>query len=333
MTVLITFLAVLMLTLPVFADAAADANLTEEVALIVPDCDEGTIVVEDALGFVCVPEGVENVVALEWTYVENLLALGIQPIAVADIEGYNAWVNIALELSEDVIDVGTRQAPNLELIMSLEPDLIIAATGRLGENYEALSAIAPVLAFDAYPLDITHYEEMIQTFNAIATATEREAEAEAVLEEMEAYFVEIQELLDENERLGEPFILAQTYATGDAATFRLFTSNALGVEILQQIGFENVWTDDPQPYGFTTVDFEAFVDIEDVNFFYIAQEDFNEVLIASPLWEALPFVASERAYWLGGDVWLFGGPLSMAVLIDTILEAMDIVVEEVPASE
>ncbi len=29
-----------------------------------------------------------RIVALEWVYVENLLALGIQPVGVADIDGY-----------------------------------------------------------------------------------------------------------------------------------------------------------------------------------------------------------------------------------------------------
>lgn len=326
---LLVFLMAIMMIVPVFAeDDTTDADIVETQEAV--ECEEGTIGIEDALGVVCVPEGVENVVALEWSYIENLLAVGVQPVGAADIEGYNAWVKIPLELSEDVVEVGARQAPNLELIMSLEPDLIIVALGRLGDSYEALSAIAPVLVFDAYPVDTTHYEEMIETFNAIATAVGHEAEAEIVLEELADYVLEIQELLEEEGRGGETFILAQTYPTGDVATFRLFTSNALGVEVLQQIGLENLWTDEPQQYGFTTVDFEAFVDIEDTNFFYIAQEEFNDALTASPLWEALPFVQSDRAYWLGGDVWLFGGPLSMEVLIDTILEAMDIspIVEE-----
>ena len=36
-----------------------------------------------------------RIVALEWVYVENLLALGIQPIGVADIGGYKRFVDIS----------------------------------------------------------------------------------------------------------------------------------------------------------------------------------------------------------------------------------------------
>jgi ferric hydroxamate transport system substrate-binding protein len=44
----------------------------------------------------------------------------VQPVGVADIEGMNKWVNMKeLSLSPDVVDVGTRQEPNLEQILQL----------------------------------------------------------------------------------------------------------------------------------------------------------------------------------------------------------------------
>ncbi|MGB3760615.1 MAG: ABC transporter substrate-binding protein, partial [Rivularia sp. (in: cyanobacteria)] len=64
-----------------------------------------------------------RVVALGWVYVEDLLALGIQPVGVADIEGYQKFVNIQPQLAASVVDVGTRAEPNLEAIAQLEPDL------------------------------------------------------------------------------------------------------------------------------------------------------------------------------------------------------------------
>ncbi len=47
-----------------------------------------------------------RIVALGWVYIEDLLALGIQPIGVADIEGYQKFVNIEPQLAESVVDVG-----------------------------------------------------------------------------------------------------------------------------------------------------------------------------------------------------------------------------------
>ncbi|HEX2619416.1 MAG TPA: hypothetical protein VHL11_04690, partial [Phototrophicaceae bacterium] len=70
----------------------------------------------------------------------------------------------------------------------------------------------------------------------------------------------------------------------------------------------------------------------DFNFFYVAQESDNDFFAESPLWSSLAFVQSEHAYWMGGDVWLFGGPLSAEVLVETILTQLDVELPEVIAT-
>jgi len=297
------------------------------------DCEAGTRAYEHALGTACVPAEVERVVALEWTYVEDLLALGVQPVGVADIEGYNSWVDIPVELDEDVVDVGSRQEPNLEIIAGLEPDLILTASFRAANNFDELNAIAPTIAFNPYPdpeTNASQYDEMVSTFMTIAEVVGLEETGEQVLADLEETFALAQSVLEAAGRADETFILSQGWVANDAATFRLFTDNAMAVQILEQIGLGNAWDDAPQLYGFTEISFEGFAGIEDTNFFYVAQGDANEAFADSPLWNGLPFVQSGRAYYLGGDVWLFGGPLSAELLVETILSAMGV---ELPVSE
>ncbi|MAS34037.1 MAG: ABC transporter substrate-binding protein [Anaerolineaceae bacterium] len=295
------------------------------------ECADDAQLIVHAMGETCVPKDVERVVALEWSYTEDLLALGIQPIAIADIAGYNNWLKIPITLDENVQDIGTRNEPNLEVITQLNPDLIIGVFFRVTENYDDLSAIAPTIVFNPYPADgASHFDEMITTFETIAKAVNREAEAAVVLEQMQDYFAQASTLIEEAGHSGEGFILSQSFLSSEVPTFRLFTSNAMAVEVLEQMGLQNDWTAEPELYGFTTVDMEAFVDIEDTNFFYVAQDDYNATLTETPLWNSLPFVTSGRTYWMGGDVWLFGGPLSAQVLVDTVLQAMGI---ELPAPE
>ena len=301
-------------------------------------CDEGFYLIEHAMDEICVPENPERIVVLEWSYIEALLALDIQPVGVADIEGYEEWVRIPEALDEDVQDVGSRAEPNLEMITELNPDLIIAVKFRVGENYDDLSAIAPTLVFDPYPTDLSsQYEEMLTTFTTIASVLNREEDGQQVLDDMEAYFADAATALDEAGRGEETFILAQGWTTDSVVTFRLFTDNAMAVEILAQIGLQNAWDEEPQPYGFTQIGIEGFADIPDTNFFYVAQDTDNTLFDESPLWGSLPFVQSERDYWLGGDVWLFGGPHSAELLVDTVLQSMGVEmeseVEEVPSAE
>lgn len=291
-----------------------------------PTAPAEPITITHALGETTIPSTPQRIVALEWTYVENLLALGIQPIGVADIAGYNNWVQIPVALDEDVVDVGTRQAPNLETLAGLQPDLIIAPSFRVTEIYDELSAIAPTLTFDPYPTDerITQYAEMRQTFLTMADVVGRQAEAEEVLANMEATFAAARRQIEAAGRLGEPFALAQAFGQ-ETVQVRLFTDNAMAVEIVEQIGLENAWIDAAfQQYGFSTVSVETLPELGSLNFFYVVQAD-NDVFAReaiAPVWQSLAFVEEGRAYPLGGDTWLFGGPLSAEVLVQTILDVL-----------
>jgi ferric hydroxamate transport system substrate-binding protein len=300
------------------------------------ECEAGFRLVEHTMGSVCVVETPQRVVALEWTYVENLLALGVQPVGVADIEGFNTWVKIPIALDEDVVDVGDRSEPNLEVIAELSPDLIIMLTYNAGEIFDDLSAIAPTLVFNPYPEDVTisQYGEMTTTFNTIATTLNREAEGQAVLAHMEATYDRAQSALEAAGRGGEAFILSQGWTYDNVATFRLFTDNGMAVQILEQIGLENAWDAAPHPYGFTEIGIEGFAELRelDFNFFYVAQDSDNDFLEESPLWNSLNFVQLDKAYWMGGDVWLFGGPLSAELLVETVLTNMGIELPEAEAT-
>ena len=285
--------------------------------------EPGSRLIDHAMGETRVPDAVERIVTLEWTYTENVLALGMQPVGVADIAGYEAWVDIPVALSRDVVDVGSRQEPNLELIIALEPDLIITSTLRAAENYDELTVIAPTLAFDPYPADgSSQYDEMVSTFTTIAEGLGKSAQAQAVLSELQRTYDRAAGVLAAAELSDNRFVLAQTYLSGESPVFRLFTDNAMAVEIIARIGLENTWEDAPGQYGFSTVDFEGFAGMEAVNFLYIAQPDAREAITGAPVWRTLPFVRSGSAHWLGSDVWLFGGPLSAIELVEAITEAL-----------
>ncbi|MCA0453546.1 MAG: iron-siderophore ABC transporter substrate-binding protein [Chloroflexi bacterium] len=291
-------------------------------------CDKGFTPIQDAVGLTCIPEASQRIVALEWTYVEDLLALGIQPVGVADIEGYHEWVKIPVALDESVVDIGTRDEPNLEQIAALNPDFIIGVQFRLAENYDDLSAIAPTLVFNPYPanVSVSQYDEMTTTFKAIAMALGKTAEAEAILANVQTTYDGARASLEAAGRADESFILSQGWMYDNIATFRLFTDNAMAVQILEQIGLTNAWDDAPQLYGFTEISIEGFADLkdQDFNFLYVAQNSDNDFFNSSPIWSSLKFVQNDQAYWMGGDVWLFGGPLSAQLLVETVLNQMGI---------
>ena len=54
--------------------------------------EPGGITVRTDRGTVTIDQPATRVVSLEWTYTEELIALGVQPIANADNDGNGAWI-------------------------------------------------------------------------------------------------------------------------------------------------------------------------------------------------------------------------------------------------
>ena len=271
-----------------------------------------------------IPKNPTRIVALEWVYVEDLLALGIQPVGVADISGYNSFVNVQPMLADTVVDVGTRQEPSLEAIAKLEPDLILGVEFRHELIDDSLSSIAPTLLFNPYPPPdgSNQLDELEQTFLAIADAVNRRAAGETVLQKMRGTFKTAAEQLRSDNLMGSLFILAH-FVPGTPQP-RLFTDNAMVVQVLTQIGLENAWKGKLDRFGFNTVGVEVLPAIEQANFLYIAEADDAQwqQFQNNPVWKGLEFVQESRVYPIGSDTWVLGGPLSAQVLINKVVAAL-----------
>jgi iron complex transport system substrate-binding protein len=308
-------------------EAASSSPATSPDAEQAASPDTGTRTITHASGTTDITGVPQRIVVLEWTYAEDLLALGVQPVGVADVAGYKKWVNVEPALSGDVTDVGTRQEPSLESIAALEPDLIIGVQFRHEQIYKDLSDIAPTLLFDPYPTDpaVSQLDEMRTTLLAIADAVARPDEGQQVLDDMDAAFAEAKTKLDDAGKGGAPFALVQAFTSQDAPQMRLFTTTSMASSIMESIGLKNAWEGEFDQYGYNTVGVEALTTIPDANFFYVVQSDDDVFATAwkdNPVWTSLNFVKEGRTYALGGDTWLFGGPLSAQVLVDKVVAAL-----------
>jgi ferric hydroxamate transport system substrate-binding protein len=249
-------------------DAAGDDSATTN------DDATSEIVIEDALGSVTLDGPATRIVALEWTYVEELIALDVTPVGVADIAGYDAWVTAGDRLPADVVDVGTRQEPSLEQITALEPDLIISTTDRLTANIEALREIAPVIAFT--PNEGDQFATMKDNFGKLALAVDRTSEAEAVLADLDAVIADVTERLANSEDAARPIAVSQGFSADGAPTLRLFGDDAQVISVLAEVGLTNAWTEPVDDWAMSTVDVEALRSVEDASFLYVAADDDND---------------------------------------------------------
>jgi iron complex transport system substrate-binding protein len=277
---------------------------------------------KDAMGDISVTGVPKRVVVLDWTAAEDVLALGMQPVGITDIEGMKKWVDIPVEIGADVTDIGDRSAPNMELIASLKPDLILGLKSLNEANYDALKAIAPTLLFNPYPEEGQgdQYENMETTFRTIADVLDKNAEAQAVLDDLDQTYEKAKKRIAEAGADQKPFILAMAFTNQNAVTFRISTDNSLAVKTLEHLGLKNAYKSKQfEIYGFTTADVEALPALQDANFIHITQNDDNVIdnqLKNNPVWNGLNFVKENRIYALGGDTWPYGGPLGAKVMAE-----------------
>ncbi|WP_186673350.1 ABC transporter substrate-binding protein [Sporosarcina sp. BP05] len=289
---------------------------------------EKSITITGVNGEVTLDKPAKKVVVLEWTYAEDLLAVGVQPAGMADIEEYHNWVNIDVELSDDVVNVGGRQEPNLEAIAELEPDLIIGTSFRHDGMIADLEKIAPTVIFNPYPEDekMDLYQEMITTFNEIAKAVDKKDEAKQVLADLDVKYEEAKTTIDNAGLKTKDVVLTLAYTGAQAPEIRVFTPNSMASIMLEKIGLNNIHIPDQfELYGSSTYNVEGLTKYEDANYLYIVQNDDNiyeKQLKDNAVWKNLNFVKEDRLYDLGGDTWLYGGPLSAETLLDKITSTM-----------
>lgn len=262
-----------------------------------------------------------RIAALEWHLVEDLLVLGIQPVAIADVEGFKTWVTIETALGDDVQDVGLRQEPSLEALGAAEPDLILGLDYRDAAIYDQLSGIAPTVLMSAYPQDegVSPLDDLRDRLRFEATFLNRATAAEDAIAAMDTTIGEQVSAIEEAGLAGAPFVVIQGFTQENAPVWRIFTDVALVGDAISATGLTNAWTADGGEWGFTTNSVESFIELpEGVNVFYIVNDTDNiveGVLADDPIWQSLPFMQEDRFFPLGGDTWTFGSTESVQRIV------------------
>ncbi|WP_245804738.1 ABC transporter substrate-binding protein [Halobacillus hunanensis] len=289
---------------------------------------ERSVTVDTGMGEKSIQGVPQRVVVLEWTYVEHMLPLGIEPVGVSDVEGYNKWINVGEPLSESTEDVGTRAEPNLEAIARLKPDLIIGAKYRHETIIEELESIAPTVLFAPYSEEGVddQYQHMLNEFDAVAKIFDKQEKAEEVKQELEQTFKDQGKRIEEAGLSDIEAVVTQAFTSQNSPIMRLFTDNSVVAGVLEQMGVANaVETKQPEIYGFISTSVEALQNYQNSHFFYLVQQDdniFTNQFADNPAWTNLEFVQDDRTYKLPGDMGTFAGPLSAERLAIEVADAL-----------
>lgn len=300
--------------------SAAEAETADETAA------GGPITLTDAAGrTVELPAAAQDVVVLEWQMVEDVLSLGVEPVGVADVDGYNTW-DTAEQLDPATADVGLRGEPNMQAIFELDPDLIITevygpddAILKRFEKYDV-----PVLATKGADAE-DPVAQMEDTFTLIAQALGKEAEAEEVLKEFRTAVDDATRQISEAGLEGEEFVFMDAYVQGSTLSVRPFGQGSLVGELGEEIGLTNVWEGEVDPaYGLGQTDLEGITGIGDAWLFHTStdQDTWIGELEGNPLWENAEFVQQDKVVPFPNGTWTFGGPRSSIQVVEAFVDGL-----------
>jgi len=163
------------------------------------------------------------------------LALGTAPVAVTDYGLQGVPDYLAPQLS-GVRGLGPRHQPNLEVLSSVRPDLVIAIRRYTEKDGDQIKAIAPLLA-----LDLITVEDSLRAVELAGQALGKPAKAEAL---NDRFLERVQSLAERNN--GKPTGTVALLTSGSETPF-VYYDHFLPTALLEHLGFDNVGGHSPNP--------------------------------------------------------------------------------------
>lgn len=152
-----------------------DATTTTAAATAAPAESGGTRTVDTVNGPIEVPADPQRIVVTGYNETEDLLSLGIEPIAVA-YDPPSFYPEFEHErITNEAFEI------QLEQIVALDPDLIIGVEWSTQAMYDELAAIAPTVVFPT-----TKFAAWQEMYLATAEVVGKSAEAQAQIDAFDA---------------------------------------------------------------------------------------------------------------------------------------------------
>jgi iron complex transport system substrate-binding protein len=254
---------------------------------------------------------------------DDALSLGVKPIGSDGVEQYRSYLE---ERVDGIEDIGGNNAPSVEKILALKPDLILAED-YAAANYNALSNIAPTVV-----IPFEHSGQWKDVFMHYAEALSKTAEAEAV---MDNYYARLEEFQRQMERAAETEVsIVRVYPTHVSLYLKdSFCGTIVADAGLSRPPSQNLTASEAKTLFGNQIQYEISREkISDVDgdaiflWTYGHQNDIaqqaqteKEKLQADPLWSTLTAVQQKRVYEVSG-YWIGNGPIAANAVIDDLFK-------------
>lgn len=256
----------------------------------------------------------QKIVVLDFAYVDMVTALDVKPVASVGIgdSGFPEYLNGKFS-PQNVANAGQAKQPNLEIIKSVKPDLIIASPNRHEMIKKQLAEIAPTVA-----LDDGSYQSILANFTSLADVLGKKEQADKVVKSIEGKIKSGKEKLT-----NKPSVLV-VGAFEDDSTVWLKTS-FIG-SLLSEVGTNYLFEGKKDLSAAESKTDIAKINLERLNeynpdylFLYGEPKKWDN----NPLYKNLKAVKEKKALEVSRDLWSKGrGPLAAELILDQAIQTM-----------
>lgn len=265
----------------------------------VPEGENSGITFVDDLGRTVTVSNPQRVACLLGSFAQVWQLAGGQVIATAD----DAWEDLRLELPEDCVNLGNTKELSLELLLSSQPDFVLASsnTRQNVEWQETLEAAGINVAY----FEVSDFEDYRKLLKLATDITGRADLYETHGREVDA---QIRAVLEKaRQRETAPRVLCMR-ASASMVTVKNSRDNVLG-EMLHALGCSNIADSDSSLLENLSI--EKILE-EDPDFIFIVQRGDDEagmkafvenMMQENPAWQQLTAVQEGRLFFMDKNLY------------------------------
>lgn len=278
------------------ADAASSGAAATGSAAVFPRS------VKHAAGTAEIKAQPKRVVVLDSGELDDVTLLGITPVGAVSphMKTEGGFPNYLKDKIKDTKDVGPMNEPNLELIASLKPDVILSSKVRHAKVYDKLNAIAPTVLAETTGFP---WKENLALY---AQALGKEAEAKKALSDYEARAAKLGEAIKAKYNGTPPTASVVRFVAGPT---RLYQKASFSGVVLKDAGLGRPASQDVDK-AMLEVSAEQINQADaDLVFVTVADDPTKtkqSEVQGTPVWQGLNAVKNNKVFNVPDETWMSG---------------------------
>ncbi|GAA1571512.1 Fe(3+)-citrate ABC transporter substrate-binding protein YfmC [Kribbella hippodromi] len=278
--------------------------------------DGQSVTVQAATGEVKLPKPAVRVAVMQWQFLEDLLALGVQPVMIADEQQPGSGNPLPSQFKDKLgkyTSLGSRISPNLEVLSAEPVDLIVADKSEHLKDYQQFSQIAPTLI-----LDTTSWADFYPNLEKLGQAVGKADKAAEVEKSVKSA------IADAHAKLAADAGKRALIGVPTPDKFFAFTANSMPAGVLTELGLTYAYKEVPGKLS-EQAPLEALAQTKpDVMFLTVdpGSQVVTDTWKGNSLWDSIPAVLGNHVHTVDRAIWSVGrGVLSVPLMAQQTVDA------------